>query len=370
MQPEAQARWRLDDLRSAARRQGSLPHGESQLIERMREIYIEDMLRTASVVDVRVDGPAATVTIRMNVVFGGVSLPVEFPTTWVVGEKSWRLWRTGWTTTGLRRAHTNAAAKLGNADNHPGYPPFSIGNQNAFRLEEPPRPPRAWFRCPSGMVGVAAGPTVRRYEGQRYVFSGERDRLEPVTAFCIDRYEASRPGATATDEGSGADHPAQSRRAVRPWTGMPWEVAKAACERAGKRLCTGAEWQKAAGGPAGFLYPGGFDFDPEVCNTHDAAHNARNLAPTGSKPECRSPYGVYDMIGNASEWTDELWQDGATDRVLRGGGYNVNPVNGQGLVPFFGWVWVGYGSSTAAIHHHAAGDLHHDDGFRCCVTPK
>jgi hypothetical protein len=91
----------------------------------------------------------------------------------------------------------------------------------------------------------------------------------------------------------------------QPVVGVNWIDAKTYCEYRGKRLPTEAEWEKAARGPHGNLYPWGNDFDSNKAN-YDRHHDA--TLPVDSHPEGASYYGVYNMAGNVFEWVGD-WYD-------------------------------------------------------------
>lgn len=79
---------------------------------------------------------------------------------------------------------------------------------------------------------------------------------------------------------------------VLPSVCISWLQAEQACALSGKRLLRNQEWQRAAAGtPDPGATPGASD-----CNTNSAA-----LSPTGSRSNCTSVWGVFDMVGNAEE---------------------------------------------------------------------
>ena len=92
-----------------------------------------------------------------------------------------------------------------------------------------------------------------------------------------------------------------------PVEGMTWHEATAYADRlaqvTGERwhLPTEAEWEKAARGLDGRLYPWGNEWEKDKANTSDGG--LQETTPLGSYPDGRSPYGVYDMAGNVFEWT-------------------------------------------------------------------
>ncbi|PIP72033.1 MAG: hypothetical protein COW89_08675 [Nitrospinae bacterium CG22_combo_CG10-13_8_21_14_all_47_10] len=95
-----------------------------------------------------------------------------------------------------------------------------------------------------------------------------------------------------------------------PVTEVNYFDANAYAKWAGKRLPNELEWEKAARGRAGFIYPWGDDFLPDVANLSlsPRAKAGQGLKPVGSFPRGASPYGVHDMAGNAWEWVWEYYQ--------------------------------------------------------------
>jgi hypothetical protein len=130
-----------------------------------------------------------------------------------------------------------------------------------------------------------------------------------VTPFCIDRWEASRPDATATAEGSDNTR-ATSREGVLPWRFVTLEQAEQACTAASRRLCTAAEWQLACAGIETWSYPyNARIYDGTKCNGLNTPP-LNGPSPTGSFTECVSPFGVHDMSGNVGEWTSARFTSG------------------------------------------------------------
>jgi hypothetical protein len=206
------------------------------------------------------------------------------------------------------------------------------------------------------------------------------DMVPIGTAYCIDRYEASRADATATSAGTD-ESVATSRPGVLPWSVNPmtaehFETFGNACRAAGKRLCTKEEWFASCTGPNQTYYVYGDDFDAEVCNSVDTfcddfcreqgipseecptgsncgytpGYESFHVVVTGLFDECTNEYGTLDINGN-------LWEAVPSDTdsrgfELRGGAFNcasaVSRVNCS-----FNATW----SELYA-------------GFRCCKDPS
>jgi gamma-glutamyl hercynylcysteine S-oxide synthase len=131
-----------------------------------------------------------------------------------------------------------------------------------------------------------------------------------LDSFLIDRYEVSNQDYGGFIKTQGHPAPAywddpRLNQPEQPVVGVNWYEAKAYCESRGKRLPTEAEWEKAARGPQGNLYPWGQEFDSAKVN-FGKRHEA--TMPVNAYSEGVSYYGVYNMAGNVFEWVSD-WYD-------------------------------------------------------------
>jgi formylglycine-generating enzyme required for sulfatase activity len=120
-----------------------------------------------------------------------------------------------------------------------------------------------------------------------------------------------------------------------PVVNVSWNDAQAFCRWAGVRLPSEAEWEKAARGTDGLIWPWGDEApDKNRCNFND---NVGNTTPVGKYSDGASPYGCLDMAGNVWEWTSSNYQnypynpnddredlEGHARRMLRGGSFGYN----------------------------------------------
>ncbi|MCX7176227.1 MAG: formylglycine-generating enzyme family protein [Proteobacteria bacterium] len=105
----------------------------------------------------------------------------------------------------------------------------------------------------------------------------------------------------------------------RPVTWVSLEDVRGYCAWAGKRLPREWEWQYAAQGTDGRLYPWGNSWEPGAV---PAANKSRNILPPAdvdAHPQGASPFGVMDMVGNIWQWTDEFVDEHTRSAALRGG---------------------------------------------------
>lgn len=170
---------------------------------------------------------------------------------------------------------------------------------------------------PEGMVYVPAGDFIM---GSKYGDPDERPmHIASTKAFFIDKYEVSYAEYAQFDSDFIIPEGKENRAVI-----VTWSQANAYAKWAGKRLPTEIEWEKAARGTDGRIFPWG--------NTYDNTYVVwdKTLTRGGSIAQPESPYGCYDMAGSVWEWTADWYhpypgndtpmeQYGEKYKVMRGG---------------------------------------------------
>lgn len=210
---------------------------------------------------------------------------------------------------------------------------------------------------------------------------GEKDERPQHTvqldAFWIDQAEVTNRMYMVCVEGGICKEPARHSSFTRetyygdqkfldyPVVYVNWFDASRYCQWAGKRLPTEAEWEKAARGSEGFIYPWG-NIEPGAQHANHALL-VGDTTEVGSYPAGASPYGALDMAGNVMEWVADWYGEYTTSpyktynptgpesgghRIARGGSYLFSPF----LIRSAERYWVS--------PYYADDDL----GFRCALS--
>jgi len=126
---------------------------------------------------------------------------------------------------------------------------------------------------------------------------------------------------------------------THPIVDVTWDDAAAYAAWAGAALPTEAQWEKAARGSDGRIYPWGNEWDGAKCVNSVGGNAPGGTKPVGGMPAGVSPYGCLDMAGNVWEWCADWYDAGyyknaparnptgpatGTMRVLRGGAWRYN----------------------------------------------
>lgn len=109
--------------------------------------------------------------------------------------------------------------------------------------------------------------------------------------------------------------------ANKPVTWVSIEDARAYAAWAGKRLPHEWEWQYAAQGTDGRLYPWGNEWSAAAAPVADTGRTMAPPADVSAHPAGASPFGVEDLVGNVWQWTEEFVDDHTRAGILRGGSH-------------------------------------------------
>jgi sulfatase modifying factor 1 len=226
----------------------------------------------------------------------------------------------------------------------------------------------AWMGCslagtaPAAVPGASSGASNDEAElvlipageftmGHKDSYDTLPVRRMNLPAFSIDKYEVTNKRYKRFIDATGYKVPWSQDPAVAayawnwqarmypqgkgddPVVLVSWEDAKAFCAWAGKSMPTEAQWEKAARGANGKLYPWGNTWEAGKANTSESS--LKQTAPFGAFKDDVSEYGVHDMAGNVSEWVEEWfapypgnpmtsYEERNKYRVLRGGSWDYS----------------------------------------------
>jgi formylglycine-generating enzyme required for sulfatase activity len=259
--------------------------------------------------------------------------------------------------------------------------PFEMGIEQPEALAvcrelfEPYQPEDSQFpACPSFDVWWE-GPVHTVVLDEYYI-----DRYEVTNsqyAVCVEEGTCSPPLLSSSQ--TRANYYNDPAFADYPVVFITWSAANTFCTWRDSRLPSEAEWEKAARGTDGRLFPWGNDFDGSRLNFCDSNCSEQwantdfddgyeDTAPVDSYPEGQSPYGLFNMGGNVEEWVAD-WIDNEY--------YSISPSESptgpeSGIYRVLrGGSWRGNGSFARAAFREAREPLDKSlyAGFRCALSP-
>ncbi len=240
---------------------------------------------------------------------------------------------------------------------------LEVKSSPPWQLQAPLKPlkapePAARLELPSGnMLLVPAG---------EFIY-GKDNRRGTLPAFYMDQTEVTNAAYRKFCEATARPNPPNPAwdrdyflsKGGYPVVNVTWDDAVAFAQWAGKRLPAELEWEKAARGTDGRIYPWGAEFDAGKANLGVTKPGGpASPMPVGSFPGGASPGGMLDMAGNVWEWVADAYGTaagmGPEDRVLKGGGFR------RGSAP-------GANTEAAAFFHEFGPRAARADsvGFRC-----
>ncbi|HET9587608.1 MAG TPA: SUMF1/EgtB/PvdO family nonheme iron enzyme, partial [Anaerolineales bacterium] len=226
---------------------------------------------------------------------------------------------------------------------------------------------------PPVQVIDAAGVAMRRIGAGEFIMGSDQmaDEGPEQTVYLdtvyVDKYEVTNARYRECIEAGGCEEPAEAASGPEnlPAVNVDWNMARAYCEWRGARLPTEAEWEKAARGSDGRMYPWGNDISCKEANFFGCEGT---LAAVTSYVDGMSIFGVYNMAGNVAEWVSSLYMaypydpgDGREDpdrqgeRVLRGGSWLESDTDND--------------ARTARRHPADPSTASDNIGFRCARDP-
>ena len=163
-----------------------------------------------------------------------------------------------------------------------------------------------------------------------------------IGVYCVTNAEYGQFVQTAAHRPPNNDRWNNPSYADHPVTDVSWDDARAYAEWARCELPTEAQWEKAARGPQGYVYPWGNEWNETKCH-NSAGSRKEGTAPVDAYPEGVSGYGTYQQSGNVWEWCRD-WYDGASYTSPDAARNPEGPPRGSRRVCRGGSWWSGYAS--------------------------
>ncbi len=256
----------------------------------------------------------------------------------------------------------------------------AVASASASAAAEPP--PRA---CPNGMVLVDGNycdnlevnclekvyvPSNHLWVCHKVSEPTKCVGKEAPKRYCVDEYEFP------------------NRKGERPMVMQNFYQAQVHCAKVGKRVCTETEWTMACEGPSRkpFPYGSGYERDPSKCNGDQPYKNPDKQKMidgdkvelerlwqgkvSGSQPDCRSEWGVFDMNGNADELAaSETHNPNAPKKRRVDSTHFELPANFDNVTTGGPWVVGVRNQCRPKIYTHDESFAYYYLSWRCCAEP-
>ncbi len=193
--------------------------------------------------------------------------------------------------------------------------------------------------------------------------------------YYIDEYEVTNGQYRSCENARVCDPPKGKKSPLRsnyyddtqyddyPVVWVDWNMAKTFCEWRGAELPTEAQWEKAARSPDSRSYPWGEEIS---CRNANYAGCVGDTLVVGLFEDGKSVYGVYDMVGNVTEWVADWYSDTYYAAHSNGQFNPTGPASGQLRVVRGGSWYVKFnGIKLFERIAHLPSFADKDLGFRC-----